>query len=139
MNTHLFDFLFILCSNVNKNIINLWWSLFSMISNMNCWPAKHTFYYSFFCVNIYPFRGCYLMITSTISNNIYEPVISNIINIPRDFVRVTFYNNLKLLIGIYYSYCSPIIIRYKFINIRFKIFHPNFLTIGFITSWCSVV
>ena len=139
MNSHLFNFLFIFCSNINKNIINLWWSFFCMISNMNCWPAKNTFYYSLFCMNVYPFRGCYLMITSTISNNIYKPVISNIIYIPGNFVRVTFYNNLKFFFWVYYSYSSSIIISYKFINIRFKIFHPNFLTIRFITSWCSVV
>ena len=139
MNTHLFNFFFILCANIYKNIINLWRCLFCMIPNVNCWPAKHTFYYPFLGMNIYPLWWCYLMITATISNHIYKSVISNIINIPRNFVRVTFYNNFKLFIWIYYSYCSSVIISYKIINIRFYIFHPNFLTVRLITSWCSVV
>src|SRR5690606_34380068 len=95
MNTQFLNFIFAFCTYINKYIIKFGGFLFIIASGMYGRPAKNPFYNSLFSVNVNYFRGSYLVITTTISYHVDQSVISNIINVPRYFIRVPFNNNFK--------------------------------------------
>src|SRR5687768_682885 len=49
-------FFFILAAAIDENIFQSWYFIFIHIAGMNGRPAKYTFYYPFFGMNVYPHR-----------------------------------------------------------------------------------
>src|SRR5680860_37575 len=109
-----------MCIRDSTNIVHFWCLFFFFIPGMDGGPSKHPLYNSFFGVNIYPFGGGYLMITSSIAYNIDQSLVCNIIDIPRNFISVAFNYNFKFSFWIYDTNGGTIGIGNKFIYIRLE-------------------
>ena len=116
--SHFFNFIFICCSYIYKNVIRFRCFFFSLVSSVNCWPAKNSFYNAILSVHIYNLRRSNLVITTAIAYYIYKTVICYVIYIPRYLVCMSLYYYLKFCIWINYSHGCPIGVCKKFIYIR---------------------
>src|SRR5215217_497269 len=95
---------------------------------MNSRPAKYGFHRSLISMDVYSFRWCYLMIRTTITDYIDQAVGSDIIYKPRDLIGMSFNYYFKICFRIYYSDRSSIVINEAFINVRFQVIQPHFLS-----------
>ena len=139
MYTHFFNLFFVFSTYVNRYIFKFWRFFFTRCSSVNCRPSKYTLNNTFFRVDIYPFWRSYLVITTAISNYINQSFIRNVIDVPWNFIWMSFNHYFKFWLWINNSNSCSICISNKFIHIWFQIIHPYFLTFPFITSWCSII
>ncbi len=119
MNSHTFNFLFIFGSNVNRNVFNFWSVFFFLSARMYCWPAKHTFHDAFFGLDMHNFTWSNHVVAATISDDVNQAVISDIIDIPRNFISMSFNHDFVLCFRVDDAYCSSVSVGYKFVHIRF--------------------
>ena len=82
MYVHFFNFFFVFGAYVYKDIIQFRHFFFTTFSRMNGRPSKDTIYDSLFGVNIHPFGGCDLVVTTAVADHINQPLVCNVINIP---------------------------------------------------------
>src|SRR5690606_19056690 len=119
MYSHSFYFFSVFRSHIYENIVNTWRLFLSFITCVNCRPSENSFNNSIFGMNVYNLGRSYLVITSTITNNIYKSVITDVVHIPRNFICMSFYNYAKWSVRINDSYGCSVSIGNKFIYIWF--------------------
>ena len=79
------------------------------------------------------------MVAASVANYINQTVVGDVVDIPRNFVRVPFDNYPVFCLGIDDPNRCAIGIGYKGIYIGLKVVHPEFLTLAFIAGRGGVV
>src|SRR5690606_3139823 len=124
MNSQLFYLLFGGASTIQKNIFRTRRLFFLSSTCVNRWPAKNGFNSPLICVNINPLGWRNLMVRTTITNDVNQPVIGNVVYKPRDFIRMGFDDYFVVCLWINNPHRSPISINIGLVYIGLQIIQP---------------
>src|SRR5215216_4670025 len=98
---------------------------------MNSRPAKHGFHLTLFAMYKNTLSRCDLVINTTISFQVDQSFIGNIIHKPADLIHMRLYHHFKGLVGIDNAYTCTIRICVNIIYKRFYIIEPETLACVF--------
>ena len=124
MYSHLLDLFLVLGSYIDEDVLWFGWFLLGPAPGVDGRPSKHTIYNTLVRVNIDHLGRGDLVITSAVANDIDQPIVADVIDIPRDLVSMSFYHNPVVLPGIDHSYSGTIGVCNELIDIGLEVFHP---------------
>ena len=124
MHAHGFHFFAAAASDINKNVFLLGFRVFAF-THVDGRPPENTFHnIPVFTVYVAAHAGSNLKITASVSDNVYVPIIRNVIDKPTDFIGMCLYHHFVGLSGVNDPYSGSVGIYQLFVNIRFYIIQP---------------
>lgn len=141
VDTHFQDFLFVFCTDVYGYIFEVRCQVGILIgSGVDSGPAEYTWdSIPVAQVYIYPHRGGYYVVGSTITNHMNEAILGDVINEPGNFIGVAFDYDIKAGSRIDDSVCGTIIINFPLIYVGLEVFQPDFLATSFMAGGAMVI
>ncbi|MNT30100.1 hypothetical protein D3C72_1658780 [compost metagenome] len=121
MYTQGFNLFFGTTAAVQKDIFQRRIFFFLSRTCMNCRPAEYSFDNALFRMDIHALRRCNLVIRTTVTNHIDQSIFGNVIDKPRNLIRMSLYNDLVLCFWIDYPHSCTVVVNKCIIDIGLQI------------------